>query len=108
MKVVLDENMSAAMIELLRGAGHDPATIAEEALSGIGDEEVIKAASAQGRVLMTKAVFASVEEGQEGDEHTEPASAQFETATSGAGRINYRRPCGKSEGGLPWMREIET
>lgn len=53
MKVKLDENMPAAMIELLRGAGHDPATIAEEALSGSGDEEVIKTASAEGRVLMT-------------------------------------------------------
>lgn len=53
MKIKLDENMPAAMAHLLREAGHDAHTINDEGLSGANDTEVIKAATAEGRVLFT-------------------------------------------------------
>lgn len=52
MKVKVDENMPTAMVELLREARHDPATVVDESLSGAGDREVIKAATAEGRILI--------------------------------------------------------
>lgn len=53
MRVKLDENMPAAMTELLRQAGHDALTVAEEGLGGIADPRILQVAAADDRVLMT-------------------------------------------------------
>lgn len=53
MKIKLDENMPAAMAELLRQYGHDVATIVQEGLEGAPDESVATIASAEGRILLT-------------------------------------------------------
>ena len=53
MKVKLDENMPAALKELLRQAGHDALTVGDEALSGAVDPRILQAAAAEDRVLMT-------------------------------------------------------
>jgi predicted nuclease of predicted toxin-antitoxin system len=53
MKIKLDENMPAAMTALLRQAGHDTTTVAEESLGGSDDPTVVAAATAEHRVLVT-------------------------------------------------------
>jgi predicted nuclease of predicted toxin-antitoxin system len=53
MKVKLDENMPTAMAELLRGAGHDSATVAEEGLSGTDDKQILRTATAEDRIVIT-------------------------------------------------------
>jgi predicted nuclease of predicted toxin-antitoxin system len=53
MKVKLDENMPAAMLNLLREAGHDVSSVVDEGLSGTDDSRVIRAATSQGRILIT-------------------------------------------------------
>ena len=53
MKVKLDENMPAAMAELLREAGHEVATVAGEGLSGADDSAVIRAAATEARIVIT-------------------------------------------------------
>lgn len=53
MRIKLDENMPHALAELLRGAGHDVATVPEEALSGARDPSVLRCATAENRLLMT-------------------------------------------------------
>jgi predicted nuclease of predicted toxin-antitoxin system len=53
MKIKLDENMPQALAALLRSAGHDVATVAEEGLSGADDPPVLEKATLEGRLLMT-------------------------------------------------------
>ena len=53
MKIKLDENMPQALAALLRSAGHDVATVAEEGLSGADDPPVLEKAALEGRLLMT-------------------------------------------------------
>jgi len=53
MRIQLDENMPAALGDLLRSAGHDPSTVAKEGLSGAADTDVIEVARAEGRLLFT-------------------------------------------------------
>jgi len=53
MRIKLDENMPAAMTELLRQAGHDALSVADEGLGGTADPTVLQAASAEDRVLIT-------------------------------------------------------
>jgi predicted nuclease of predicted toxin-antitoxin system len=53
MKIKLDENMPAAMTELVRQAGHDALTVAEEALGGTVDRRILEAATVENRVLVT-------------------------------------------------------
>ena len=53
MKVKLDENMPAALAELLRTGGHDVSTVREQGLSGADDATIIKKATVEGRVLIT-------------------------------------------------------
>ena len=53
MRIKLDENMPAAMTELLRRAGHDVLTVDEEGLGGKADPRILKAATAEDRVLVT-------------------------------------------------------
>jgi len=53
MKVKLDENMPTPMADLLKRAGHDAATVADEGLSGADDPRVMEAARAEGRILVT-------------------------------------------------------
>ncbi len=53
MKVKLDENMPAAMATLLRDAGHDVSTVADQGLGGAGDPQVLQAAVNEGRLLIT-------------------------------------------------------
>lgn len=53
MKFKLDENLGQAAAEALRAAGHDVATVAEERLQGAPDVQVLDAAHAETRCLVT-------------------------------------------------------
>ncbi|WP_165358492.1 DUF5615 family PIN-like protein [Haloactinopolyspora alba] len=48
-----DECLSRRLSDLLRGAGHDPVHVADAGLLGAPDEEVMAAAVADGRVLIS-------------------------------------------------------
>jgi predicted nuclease of predicted toxin-antitoxin system len=52
-RIKLDENMPAAMTELLRRAGHDVVTTADEGLGGSPDPRLVQAATAEDRLLLT-------------------------------------------------------
>ena len=54
MKVKLDENISFKLLEVLRHAGHDTDTVADEGLTGLPDQDVWAAAQAEGRFLVTQ------------------------------------------------------
>jgi predicted nuclease of predicted toxin-antitoxin system len=53
MKVKLDENLPGSLAKLLRSAGHDVATVADENLSGKPDAFVLRTASAELRTFFT-------------------------------------------------------
>ena len=53
MKFKLDENLPTALTELLRAGGHDASTVADEALGGSKDPEILQVATSEGRVLLT-------------------------------------------------------
>ena len=53
MKLKLDENLPAALTELLRAVGHDTMTVADEALGGSNDPSILQAATSEGRMLLT-------------------------------------------------------
>ena len=53
MKIKLDENLPTALTELLRAAGHDAVTVADEALSGSNDPKVLQVATSESRTLLT-------------------------------------------------------
>lgn len=53
MKFLLDECLSARLAGLLSSAGHDAVHVADLGLLGAPDEEVLRAASAQSRVLVS-------------------------------------------------------
>ena len=53
MKLKLDENLGVRCVDILRGASHDVATVADEALCGVADTRVIQACHAEQRVLVT-------------------------------------------------------
>lgn len=53
MKIKADENISRSGVDLLRQAGHDVATVREQALGGAADDVVFRACAAEGRVLVT-------------------------------------------------------
>jgi predicted nuclease of predicted toxin-antitoxin system len=52
-RLLADENIQAPLVAALRQAGHDGASIAEEA-SGITDDEVVAFAAAHHRYLLTE------------------------------------------------------
>ena len=53
MKIKLDENLPTTLTELLRAAGHDAVTVADEALSGSNDPKVLQCATSEGRTFLT-------------------------------------------------------
>jgi predicted nuclease of predicted toxin-antitoxin system len=53
MRFLADENVSRHVIERLRNAGHDVTAVAETR-AGASDEEVLNAADADGRILITE------------------------------------------------------
>ncbi len=54
LKLLIDEDSQATLlIRLLRNAGHDLMTISEAFLEGIDDEEVLRYASQNDRVVLT-------------------------------------------------------
>jgi len=52
-KFKLDENLPASSAAILAGAGHDVDTVGQERLSGAPDPEVVAAAAAAQRVLVS-------------------------------------------------------
>jgi predicted nuclease of predicted toxin-antitoxin system len=53
MKFKLDENLPASSVRVLVKAGHDVDTVADEGLTGAIDPDVVAAATAEDRVLIT-------------------------------------------------------
>jgi predicted nuclease of predicted toxin-antitoxin system len=53
MRFQVDENLPAAVAELLRSAGHDAATVRDEGLAGHEDADVAVAAQREGRAVVT-------------------------------------------------------
>jgi predicted nuclease of predicted toxin-antitoxin system len=53
MKVKLDENLGALGRDLLERDGHDVSTVADQQLSGAGDEKLYEVCSREGRALVT-------------------------------------------------------
>jgi predicted nuclease of predicted toxin-antitoxin system len=53
MKVKLDENMPADLVDLLRASGHDVDSVRDEGLSGSDDRTILKAATSEDRVVVT-------------------------------------------------------
>ncbi len=49
----MDENLGRRSADVLRAAGHDVATVPEEALSSAEDAEVLNASASEGRCLVT-------------------------------------------------------
>lgn len=70
MNVKLDENLPAAIAELLREAGHDADTVPEEGIAGQDDEAVWDAAQRAGRFLVTQDLdFSDIRRFQPGTHH---------------------------------------
>ena len=53
MKIKLDENLPTALAELLRAAGYDAMTVADEGLGGVKDPNLLHVATSENRVLLT-------------------------------------------------------
>ena len=53
MKFKLDENLPVSSARALTGCGHDVDTVAAEGLTGASDPDVVAAAAAEARVLIT-------------------------------------------------------
>jgi hypothetical protein len=53
MKIKLDENLSHRLREVLIRLKHDVDTVIDEALGGVDDIEILKAAIAENRILFT-------------------------------------------------------
>lgn len=53
MKFKLDENLPVSSARALTGRGHDVDTVTTEGLTGAGDPDVVAAAAAEARVLIT-------------------------------------------------------
>ncbi len=53
MKVKLDENVTAHLVELLAAAGHQVDTVGDEGLVGATDADVWAACQSEGRLLLT-------------------------------------------------------
>ena len=54
MKFLADQDVYAATVQFLRGLGHDVATAAERGLFQAADAELLRAAGAEKRVLVTR------------------------------------------------------
>jgi predicted nuclease of predicted toxin-antitoxin system len=52
-RLKLDENIGQRGVELLRAAGHDVATVFDEALQGVPDRGVLSACYLEGRCIVT-------------------------------------------------------
>lgn len=53
MKFKVDENLPVEVADELRALGHLASTVADEALSGAPDSDVIRAAASEQRILLT-------------------------------------------------------
>jgi predicted nuclease of predicted toxin-antitoxin system len=53
LRILADESVEGEVVARLRGEGHDVAYI-PEASAGVGDDEVLARANAEGRVLLTE------------------------------------------------------
>lgn len=53
MKFKLDENLPASSAAILASAGHDVDTVTQEGLIGVSDQDVVAAATAAGRILIS-------------------------------------------------------
>lgn len=53
MKFKLDENLPVSAAAILQGAGHDVDTVISEGLTGAPDTDVVAAATADGRILIS-------------------------------------------------------
>ncbi|HEY1628461.1 MAG TPA: DUF5615 family PIN-like protein [Tepidisphaeraceae bacterium] len=54
MKIKLDENMPASLVETLSAFGHDVDTAQDEGLAGKDDNSIFAAAQAASRLLITQ------------------------------------------------------
>lgn len=54
MKIKLDENLPARLVDILSAAGHDVDTVLDEGLQGCDDDQIWSAACQEGRFLITQ------------------------------------------------------
>lgn len=54
MRLLTDQDVYAATVQLLRGLGHDVATAGERSLSQSADAELLRAAHSEGRLFVTR------------------------------------------------------
>lgn len=70
MKIKLDENLPARLVEVLARHGHEADTVADEGLAGQDDQAVWQAAQAGSRFLITQDLdFSDVRRFQPGTHH---------------------------------------
>lgn len=53
MKFKIDENLPGEVAEMLRMAGHEASTVADQQLVGAADQDLVQACAREGRVLVT-------------------------------------------------------
>jgi hypothetical protein len=54
MKLLLDQDVYAVTARFLNGRGHDVVPVARIGLSQAGDQEILRVAQEQGRILVTR------------------------------------------------------
>jgi len=52
-KIKLDENLPAELLEILRSAGHDAASVLDEGIAGAEDPALLQHVGSEGRALFT-------------------------------------------------------
>lgn len=53
MRFKIDENLPVEVALLLRNAGHDAATLYDQSMVGVADDQLAKVCQSEGRVIMT-------------------------------------------------------
>jgi len=53
LRIKLDENLPVEAVIVLRPLGHDVDTVDDEAMAGAADDDLLRAATGDGRLLIT-------------------------------------------------------
>jgi predicted nuclease of predicted toxin-antitoxin system len=70
MRIKLDENIPASLVNILAGLGHDADSVPEEGLGGFTDPDIWRAAQQESRFLITQDLdFSDIRRFQPGTHH---------------------------------------